>query len=107
MNCLTTSRYSPRLLAAYKSFEGFRSFDDGYVESLQTAQLNQEGVHVYVAEVLSFISEIKTRRLNSCVLSSSGSSELATGSELRSKRVMSRSSLDFRYRVSGIVFKSP
>ena len=29
------------------AFEDFRLFDDGYVESLQTAQLNQEGVHVY------------------------------------------------------------
>ena len=27
-------------LAAYKSFEDYRLFDDGYVESLLTAQLN-------------------------------------------------------------------
>ena len=38
-------------LAAYKSFEDYRLSADGYVESLLTAQLNQEGVHVYVAKV--------------------------------------------------------
>ena len=37
-------------LAAYKSFEDYRLFDDGYMESLLTAQLNQEGVHVYVGK---------------------------------------------------------
>ena len=37
--------------ASYKSFEGYRLFSNGYVESLLTAQLNQEGVHVYVAKV--------------------------------------------------------
>ena len=31
--------------------EDYRLFSDGYVESLVTAQLNQEGVHVYVAKV--------------------------------------------------------
>ena len=36
---------------AYKSFEDHRLFSDGYVESLLTAQVNQEGVHVYVAKV--------------------------------------------------------
>ena len=44
-------------LAAYKSFEDYRLFDDGYVESLLTAQLNQEGVHVYVAKVRPFIKD--------------------------------------------------
>ena len=33
-------------LAAYRSFEDYRLFDDGYVESLPTAQLNQGGVHI-------------------------------------------------------------
>ena len=37
-------------LAANKSYEDYRLFDDGYVESLITAQLNQEGVHVYAAK---------------------------------------------------------
>ena len=36
--------YDKQGLAAYKSFEDYRLFDDGYVESLLTAQLNQEGV---------------------------------------------------------------
>ena len=51
--------YDKQGLAAYKSFEDYRLFDDGYVESLQTAQLNQEGVHVYVAKVRPFM-KIKT-----------------------------------------------
>ena len=46
-------------LAAYKSFEDYRLFSDGYVESLVTAQLNQEGVHVYVAKVRPLM-KIKT-----------------------------------------------
>ena len=66
------------VLAAYKSFEDFRLFDDGDVESLQTAQLNQEGVHVYVAKARPFISEnqnssARSSGSNSCMLSSSGS----------------------------------
>ena len=51
--------YDKQGLAAYKSFEDYRLFDDGYVESLQTAHLNQEGVHVYVAKVRPFM-KIKT-----------------------------------------------
>ena len=51
--------YDKQGLAAYKSFEDYRLFDDGYVESLQTAQLNLEGVHVYVAKVRPFM-KIKT-----------------------------------------------
>ena len=37
----------------------YRLFSDGYVESLLTAQLNQEAVHVYVAKVRPFM-KIKT-----------------------------------------------
>ena len=51
--------YDKQGLAAYKSFEDYRLFDDGYVESLLTVQLNQEGVHVYVAKVQPFM-KIKT-----------------------------------------------
>ena len=40
--------YDKQVLAAYKLFEDFSLFDDGCVESLQTAQLNQESVHVFV-----------------------------------------------------------
>ena len=45
--------YDKQGLAAYKSFDDYRLFTNGYVESL-TAQLNQEGVHVYVATVRPF-----------------------------------------------------
>ena len=51
--------YDKQGLAAYKSFDDYRLFNDGYVESLLTAQLNQEGVYVYVAEVRPFM-KIKT-----------------------------------------------
>ena len=51
--------YDKQGLAAYKSFEYYRLFADGCVESLLTAQLNQEGVHVYVAKVPPFM-KIKT-----------------------------------------------
>ena len=39
-----STQYSKQELAAYKSFEDYHLFDDGYVESSLTAQLNQEGV---------------------------------------------------------------
>ena len=51
--------YDKQGLAAYKSFDDYRLFNDGYVESLLTAQLNQKGVHVYVAKVRPFM-KIKT-----------------------------------------------
>ena len=38
--------YDKQGLAAYKSFDDYRLFNDGYVESLLTTQLKQEGVHV-------------------------------------------------------------
>ena len=46
-----STAYDKQGLAAYKSFDDYRLFNDGYVESFLTAQLNQEGVHVYVAKV--------------------------------------------------------
>ncbi|XP_074629434.1 uncharacterized protein LOC141887030 [Acropora palmata] len=51
--------YDKQGLAAYKSFDDYRLFNDGYVESLLTVQLKQEGVHVYVAKVKPFM-KIKT-----------------------------------------------
>ena len=51
--------YDKQGLAAYKSFDDYRLFNDGYVESSLTAELNQEGVHVYVAKVRPFM-KIKT-----------------------------------------------
>ena len=51
--------YNKQGLAAYKSFDDKRLFNDSYVESLLTAQLKQEGVHVYVAKVKPFM-KLKT-----------------------------------------------
>ena len=45
--------------AAYKSFDDYRLLNDGYVESLLTVQLEQEGVHVYVAKMKPFM-KLKT-----------------------------------------------
>ncbi len=38
-------------LAAYKSFDDYRLFEDGYVESLLTTMLKSEGLHVYLGKV--------------------------------------------------------
>jgi hypothetical protein len=38
-------------LAAYKSFDDYRLFEDGYVESLLTTTLKSEGLHVYLGKV--------------------------------------------------------
>ena len=51
--------YDKQELAAYKSFNNYRLLNDGYVKSLQTAQLNQESFCVYIAKVLPFM-KIKT-----------------------------------------------
>ena len=47
--------YDKQGLAAQKSFDDYRLFNDGYVESLLTAQLNQADVHVYLAKVRPFM----------------------------------------------------
>ena len=57
-----------RQAETYKSFVDYRLFSDGYVESLLTAQLNQEGVHVYIAKVRLFM-EIKTDEERSTTIS--------------------------------------
>ena len=54
-----STEYDKQGLAAYKSFDDYRLINDGYVESLQTVQLNEVGVHVYVAKVKPFM-KIKT-----------------------------------------------
>ncbi|KXJ26833.1 uncharacterized protein LOC110239144 [Exaiptasia diaphana] len=46
-----STEYDKQGLAAYKSFDDYRLFVDGYVESLKTSTLPNEGIHVYVAEV--------------------------------------------------------
>ena len=51
--------HNKRGLAAYKSFDYYRLFDDDNVESLLTSHLKKEGIHVYVANVRPFI-KVKT-----------------------------------------------
>lgn len=46
-----STEYDKQGLASYKSFDDYRLFVDGYVESLLTTKLNNEGLHVYVAKV--------------------------------------------------------
>ena len=62
--------YDKQRLAAYKSFDDYRLFTDGYVESLLTAQLNQESVHVYIAKVRLFM-KIKSDEERSTTISGS------------------------------------
>ena len=51
--------YDKQGLTAYKSFDDYRLFNDGCLESLLTPQLKQEGVHVYVVKVKPFM-KLKT-----------------------------------------------
>ena len=46
-----SSEYDKQGLAAYKSYENYRLFYDGYVESLLTIHRKDAGVHVYVGKV--------------------------------------------------------
>ena len=48
--CHSTS-YDKQGLAAYKSFDEYRLFEDGYLESLMTETLTNELLHVYVGKV--------------------------------------------------------
>ena len=41
------TEYDKQGLAAYKSYEDYRLFEDGYVESLEKATLLDSGLHVY------------------------------------------------------------
>ncbi len=45
------SDYDKQGLAAYKSYEDYRLFENGYVRSLETIKLKDAGVHVYVGKV--------------------------------------------------------
>ena len=51
--------YDKQGLTAYKSFDDYRFFNDGCLESLLTTQLKQERVHVYVAKKKPFM-KLKT-----------------------------------------------
>ena len=46
------TEYDKQGLVAYKSYEDYRLFEDGYVESLEKATLLDAGLHVYVRKVL-------------------------------------------------------
>ncbi len=48
--CHSTS-YDKQGIAAYKSFDDYRLFEGGYVESLLTKTLTNKRLHVYVAKV--------------------------------------------------------
>jgi hypothetical protein len=45
------SEHDKQGLAAYKSYEDYRLFENGYVRSLETIKLKDAGVHVYVGKV--------------------------------------------------------
>ncbi|XP_028394460.1 uncharacterized protein LOC114518654 [Dendronephthya gigantea] len=45
------TEYDKQGLAAYKSFEDYRLFQDGYVQSLKTVSVIDAGVYVYVGQV--------------------------------------------------------
>ena len=49
--------YDKQGLAAYKSFDDYRLFQDGYVESLLTKTLTNEGVHLYLGKVRPAMKE--------------------------------------------------
>ena len=44
-------------LAAYKSFDDYRLFQDGYVESPLIKTLTSEGAHLYLGKVRPAMSE--------------------------------------------------
>jgi hypothetical protein len=44
------AEYDKQGLAAYKSFDDYRLFDEGYVESLLTMTLTDKGMHLYVGK---------------------------------------------------------
>ena len=44
--------YDKQGLAAYKSYEDYRLFENGYVRSLETVTLKDAGVHVYVGKAI-------------------------------------------------------
>ena len=52
-----TTDYDKQGLAAYRSFDDYRLFEEGYVESLRTKTLTGEGVHLYFAKVRPAMKE--------------------------------------------------
>ena len=52
-----STEYDKQGLAAYKSFDNYRLFYDGYVESLLTTYSREAGVHIYVSKVKPAMKE--------------------------------------------------
>ena len=52
-----SSDYDKQGLAAYKAFDEYRLFQDGYVESLLTETMSKEGVHLYMGKVKPAMKE--------------------------------------------------
>ena len=52
-----SSDFDKQALGAYKSYENYRLFYDGYVDSLLTAYRQDAGVHVYVSKVKPTMKE--------------------------------------------------
>ncbi len=52
-----TTDYDKQGMAAYRSFDDYRLFEEGYVESLQTKTLTGEGVLLYFAKVRPAMKE--------------------------------------------------
>ena len=52
-----STEYDKQGLAAYKSFDDYRLFQDGYVESLLTKALPNEGIHLFVSKVRPAMKE--------------------------------------------------
>ena len=46
-----STEYDKRGLAAYKSFDNYRLFEEGYVKFLLTKTMLNEGIHVYMGKV--------------------------------------------------------
>lgn len=49
--------YDKQGLASYRSFDDYRLFEDGYVQSLLTKTLTNEGVHLYTGKVKPAMKE--------------------------------------------------
>ena len=47
----SSPEYDKQRLAAYKAFDDYRLFEEGYVESLLTKPLPSVGVHLFVGKV--------------------------------------------------------
>ena len=61
--------YDKQGLAAYKWYENYRLFYDGYVESLLTIHRKDAGIHVYVAAALYSLNDLLNTKGEDCITS--------------------------------------